>query len=69
MERAADSEDLIKKRLQLEEGLEKLMELEELYWQQRGSEKWVLEGDSNSSFFHLVANGRKRKKNNTLPGT
>ena len=38
------------------------MEAEEVYWQQRGSEKWVLEGDSNSSFFHLVANGRKRKK-------
>ena len=38
------------------------MEIEEMYWQQRSGKKWTLEGDMNSSFFHLVANGRKRKK-------
>jgi mannosylglycoprotein endo-beta-mannosidase len=40
------------------------MEEDEIYWQQRGGggEKWVLEGDSNTTFFHLVANGRLRKK-------
>ena len=53
------NKDLNRKRLQIEE-LEKLTETEELYWQHRGGEKWVLGGDSNSSFFHLVANGRKR---------
>jgi hypothetical protein len=36
--------------------------LEELYWQQRGGVVWILEGDSNSQFFHLYANGRRRKK-------
>jgi hypothetical protein len=34
---------------------------EELYWQQRGSEKWLLKGDANTSFFHNSANGRRRK--------
>jgi hypothetical protein len=34
---------------------------EELYWQRRGGEKWILEGDSNTSFFHKCANGRSRK--------
>lgn len=34
---------------------------EELYWQQRGSENWVLRGDSNAQFFQQHANGRRRK--------
>ena len=42
--------------------MEKILNEEEMYWQQRGNEKWVLEGDTNSKFFHLKANGRKRKK-------
>jgi mannosylglycoprotein endo-beta-mannosidase len=56
------SETQIRERQDLETKLEKLMEEEEIYWQQRGGEKWVLEGDSNTTFFHLVANGRRRKK-------
>lgn len=42
--------------------LEEILAEEELYWQQRGKQKWILEGDANTTFFHLVANGRKRKK-------
>jgi mannosylglycoprotein endo-beta-mannosidase len=34
---------------------------EELLWYQRSHEKWLLEGDLNTSYFHRVANGRKRK--------
>ena len=49
-------------RFALEEKLVKLYEVEEIYWQKRGGEKWILQGDSNSSFFHKCANGRKRKK-------
>lgn len=34
-----------------------------MYWQQRGGEKWILQGDANTSFFfHRCANGRTRKK-------
>ena len=54
--------DHFSQQARLECELEKLMEKEEIYWQQRGGEKWVLEGDSNTGFFHLVANGRRRKK-------
>lgn len=38
-----------------------LLETEESYWHSRSLEKWLLEGDSNSSYFHKVANGRQRK--------
>jgi len=38
------------------------MEWEELYLIQRRGEKWTLEGDANTGFFHLAANGRRRKK-------
>ena len=34
---------------------------EENYWYQRAHGKWLLEGDINTSYFHRIANGRKRK--------
>ena len=49
-------------RLRLESELEAFFEEEEIYWQQRGAERQVLEGDANTTFFHLSANGRRRKK-------
>jgi hypothetical protein len=44
-----------------------IYEEEELYWFSRSSEKWLLEGDNNTAYFHRVANGRRRKKYNVLP--
>jgi hypothetical protein len=32
-----------------------------VYWQQRGSEKWILQGDANSAYFHASVNRRRRK--------
>jgi hypothetical protein len=49
-------------RYELENKLESIYNLEEIYWQQRGSELWMLKGDSNTDFFHAFANGRRRKK-------
>ena len=56
-------------RSRLESELEALFEEEEIYWQQRGVEKQILEGDANTAFFHLSTNGRRRKKNNSIFGT
>lgn len=39
----------------------KIYENEELLWQRRGGEKWLLKGDANTGYFHGIANGRKRK--------
>jgi hypothetical protein len=41
----------------------KSLEQEELYWYERSHEPWLLKGDSNTSYFHKCANGRKRKNN------
>ena len=49
-------------RIQIEAELESLMEKEELYWKQRSGVKTILQGDANTKFFHLSANGRRRKK-------
>jgi hypothetical protein len=38
-----------------------LLSDEEIQWQRRGDEKWLLAGDSNSSYFHKCANRRRRK--------
>jgi hypothetical protein len=48
-------------RYQLEGKLEEIYNKEEIFWQQRGNEKWLLKGDANTGFFHKCANGRRRK--------
>jgi hypothetical protein len=41
--------------------LQNLLVGEELQWIQKSHEKWLLCGDQNTSYFHRVCNGRKRK--------
>ena len=41
--------------------MENIYQMEAIYWQQRGSDLWVLEGDANTQFFHQLANSRHRK--------
>jgi hypothetical protein len=53
--------ELWEQRYQLENNLDQIYQKEEMYWQQRGSEKWLLEADANTAFFHSCANGRRRK--------
>jgi hypothetical protein len=49
------------RRYSLEEELIDIYNKEEVMWQTRGGERWMLEGDANTAYFHGVANGRKRK--------
>jgi len=44
-------------RYEKEEELMKIYEKEELVWQRRGEENWLLKGDANTSYFHAIANG------------
>jgi hypothetical protein len=49
------------RRYKLEADMMQIYAAEEEYWQRRGGEQWLLKGDSNTAFFHSVANGRRRK--------
>jgi 2'-5' RNA ligase len=40
---------------------------EESYWHQRSHARWLLQGVQNTSYFHKIANGRKRKKTRCTP--
>jgi mannosylglycoprotein endo-beta-mannosidase len=46
----------------LKERLVLLLREEELKWYERAKVKTLLEGDDNTRFFHLVANGKHRKQ-------
>jgi len=45
----------------LSERLAELLREEEVKWYQRAKVKHLLEGDANTKYFHLLANGRHRK--------
>ncbi|XP_039140432.1 uncharacterized protein LOC120277641 [Dioscorea cayenensis subsp. rotundata] len=38
-----------------------ILRQEETYWKQRARMNWIKEGDENTRFFHLVANGRRNR--------
>jgi Ser-tRNA(Ala) deacylase AlaX len=52
----------IRRRDQIQHELLAIIDKEESYWQQRSRERWLLQGDINTSFFHRISNGCKRKR-------
>ena len=48
-------------RYHLKGQLTKLLREEEIFWLQRSKATKLLQGDDNTKYFHLVANGRHRK--------
>lgn len=50
-------------RYHLEEQLLVIYRVEEEYWRQRGRVKWSLLENANTTYFHVVANGHRRRCN------
>ncbi|WVZ79230.1 hypothetical protein U9M48_026834 [Paspalum notatum var. saurae] len=48
-------------RYRMEKEILGIYEQEEVSWQKRGGENWLLKEDANTGYFHGIANGRKRK--------
>jgi hypothetical protein len=46
---------------ELERELENIYTYKESIWQKRCDERWILQEDANTGFFHCIANGRKKK--------
>ena len=44
------------------ERLAHLLREEEIKWYQRSKAKFLLEGDRNTIFYHLIANGKHRRQ-------
>ncbi|XP_039122027.1 uncharacterized protein LOC120258643 [Dioscorea cayenensis subsp. rotundata] len=53
------SESELQRDSELKQTLHNTLNLEETYWRQRSRVTWLKEGDSNTKFFHAVANGRR----------
>ena len=66
LEAIAESQPLTTQEIELKNqsnaSLAKLLREEEIKWYQRSKAKFILQGDSNTRYFHNVANGRHRKK-------
>jgi hypothetical protein len=66
----SDSRDLSlaewEERYTLDMSLQHILTDEEIQWQRRGGDKWLLQGNSNCNYVHKCANGRKRKMQVTM---
>jgi hypothetical protein len=51
----------MQRKVTIDTTLLSMLEEEELYWHKRSHGMWLHKGDNNTKFFHMVANGRKRK--------
>jgi hypothetical protein len=55
------SEHQVQKKMSLIRETLVLLDQEEDYWMTRCHEQWLMQGDNNTSYFHRIANGRRRK--------
>ena len=54
-------EESVRKLKETNNELSTLLNQQEMYWRQRAKQFWLVEGDSNTKFFHQFASARKQK--------
>ncbi|KAE8785922.1 hypothetical protein D1007_40315 [Hordeum vulgare] len=52
------SPDVWTRRYSLDAALMDIFKSEELFWQRRAGQNWLLKGDANTTYFQAIANGR-----------
>uniref|UniRef100_A0ACD5WFW5 Uncharacterized protein n=1 Tax=Avena sativa TaxID=4498 RepID=A0ACD5WFW5_AVESA len=48
-------------RYSLETSIMEIYKGKEAFWRQRSRQNWTIQGESNTAYFHAIANGRRRK--------
>jgi hypothetical protein len=61
MEEGSLLPSLLERKTFIQTELLRVLEEEELYQHKRSNLNWLLQGDSNTEFFHRYENGKKRK--------
>jgi hypothetical protein len=61
-EQGSINDDQIRKKVALNVELLHILDEEELYWYRRCHETRLLKGDNNTSFFHKISSGQRRKQ-------
>jgi hypothetical protein len=59
--RAPMNDENDERRTELASRIERLLEQQEIHWQQRSRANWLHNGDKNTNYFHNYANARKKK--------
>lgn len=49
----------LSRKIEIQSKLMKMLEQDEIYWNERSNNNWLLKVDGNTKFFHRVANGKK----------
>lgn len=55
------STEMLARRGDINAALFDIYDEEEEYWQRKAGQNWLQKGDNNTTYFHRIANGRKRK--------
>jgi hypothetical protein len=58
--------NLLERKTFIQAELMRLLEEEEIYWHKRFNEKWLLQGDNNTYYFHKKENGKKERTSSLI---